>query len=58
MKLMIIYYALYFKRKSIYLHKKLAFFIKIGIIRRPCKCTDSHRALFYRDHTRRGGDWD
>jgi len=56
MKLMIIYYALYFKRKSIYLHKKLAFFLKIGIIRRPCKCTDSHRALFYRDHTRRGGD--
>jgi len=26
MKLMIVYCALYFKRKSIYLHKKLAFF--------------------------------
>jgi len=56
MKLMIIHCALYFKRKSIYLHKKLAFFLKIGIIRRPYKCTDSHLALFYWDHTRRGGD--
>ena len=34
------------KENQFILHKKLAFFLKIGIIRRPCKCTDSHRVYF------------
>ena len=31
------------------LGKKLAFVLKACIMCRPCKCADSHRALFCRD---------